>query len=208
MSTVSRLCLASLLLAAATAHADSLDPAGHCVAPWGIDWNEVLGVDDASIVAPFCGTVSRGDVARPFTPEVLWITNTPDGIPGGPVIYPRGYRPENATPILDFVGKLERVIYVVHPGGDTISYDGRSIGTLVTVGELYEGSDELTEPQMVWPAFALLGRLPAPPVGAYSVDVHLVMRARHCDGNGAVAADNCLEAGDTLVKTRDFRVTR
>src|SRR5262245_53839181 len=87
-------------------------PPPHCVAPWGIDWNEVLEVD-AAIVSPFCTKVRPGD---PYTPEVLWITNTDEGVEGVPVLYPPGYVPLRKGPMIDFLHKLTSVRYLVKPG--------------------------------------------------------------------------------------------
>jgi hypothetical protein len=177
----------------------------HCVPDWGIDWNDVLHVEKAAIVSsPFCTQVRPGD---PYTPEVLWITNTEDGIEGGPVLYPPGYTPRHKAPMNDFLHKLDSVRYVVHPGGAEFSFSASNIRRTVTVGDLFEGSvDQFTEPQMVWPATALLGQLPALPSGTYSADIHFVLSDTHCDGQTTDFSASCLTPGDNLALTRNFSV--
>lgn len=97
----------------------------HCIADWGTDWSDVLHVDKAAIVSsPFCTHVRPGD---PYTPEVLWITNTEDGIEGGPVLYPPGYTPRHKAPMNDFLHKLDSVRYVVQPSGAEFSFSASNI---------------------------------------------------------------------------------
>lgn len=175
----------------------------HCVAPWGIDWSDVLHVDKAAMVSPFCTEVAAGD---PFTPEVQWITNTEGGVADGPVLYPPGYTPRHKAPMNDFLHKLDSVRYVVQPGDLEFSFTASNIRRLVTVRDLYQGSDEFTPPQMAWPAAALLGELPPLPPGTYSADIHFVMSDAHCDGQHADFALSCLSPGDNFALTRDFVV--
>jgi hypothetical protein len=175
----------------------------HCVAPWGIDWSDVLHVKKAAIVSPFCTEVQAGD---PYIPEVKWITNTEDGIEGLPLVYPAGYTPRHDEPTKDFLHKLERVRYVVHPGEQELSFRGSQIKKGLTLGDLYEGSTEFPPEQMVLPATSLLGELPSLPPGTYSADIHLVMSDMHCDGQTTDAAASCLPAGDSLALTRNFVV--
>lgn len=176
----------------------------HCVAPWGIDWNDVLHVKKAAMVSPFCTEVRAID---PYTPEVLWITNTEDGIEGGPVLYPPGYTPRDRAPTRDFVHKLESVRYIVQPGNQELSFRASKIEKGVIVRDLFEGSTgEFTPPQMAWPATALLGELPRLSPGIYSADIHFIMSDTHCDGQTDVFADSCLPPGDSFMLTRHFIV--
>jgi hypothetical protein len=175
----------------------------HCVAPWGIDWNDVLHVNKAAIVSSFCTEIRASD---PYTPEVLWITNTEDGIEGGPVLYPEGYTPRHKAPMNDFLHKLDSVRYVVQPGNQELSFRASQIEKRVTVGDLYEGAPDFTAPQLVWPATALLGELPPLPPGTYSADIHFVMSDTHCDGQTSDFAQSCLPPGDSFTLTRSFVV--
>lgn len=175
----------------------------HCVVPWGIDWSEVLHVKKAAVVSADCTEVRAGD---PYTPEVLWVTNTEDGIEGGPVLYPPGYTPRHKAPMNDFLHKLDRVRYVVQPGNQERSFDASQIRRGLQVGDLYEGSDQFTEVQMVWPATALLGELPPLPPGMYSAEIHFIMSDTHCDGQSDDFAKSCLPPGDSLALTRTFVV--
>jgi len=175
----------------------------HCVVPWGIDWSEVLHVKKAAVVSPDCTEVRAGD---PYTPEVLWITNTEDGIEGGPVLYPPGYTPRHKAPMNDFLHKLDRVRYVVQPGNQERSFDAAQIRRGLQVGDLYEGSGQFAEIEMVWPTTALLGELPPLPPGSYSADIHFIMSDTHCDGQSDDFAKSCLPPGDSLALTRTFVV--
>jgi hypothetical protein len=175
----------------------------HCVASWGIDWNEVLGVDDADIVNLFCLEVHTGDR---FIPGVLWITNTADGIEGQPVVYPDGYVPARHAPMDDFLHKLVAVRYVVQPGGLEFSFRAGEIEGLVTVGDLFKGSDQFTPAEYVKPAAALLGKLPPLPQGFYTAEVHFIMSDVHCDGQTPDRENSCLGRGDTFLLTRHFAV--
>jgi hypothetical protein len=175
----------------------------HCVAKWGIDWSRVLGVVDAEIVSPFCTEIHTG---VSFIPEVLWITNAAAGIPGGPVVYPDGYEPFLKAPMDDFRFKLESVRYVLQPSGKEVTFHASDIEKLLTVADLFRGSDDFTVPQLVWPTTALLGKLPPLPPGDYSTDIHFVMSDTHCDGQTTDFAASCLPPGDTLAITRDFIV--
>ena len=176
----------------------------HCVVDWGTDWSDVLHVDKAALVGPFCTHVRPGD---PYTPEVLWITNTEDGIEDGPVLYPPGYTPRHKAPMNDFLHKLDSVRYIVHPSGAEFSFSASNIRRTLAVGDLYEGSvGQFTEPQMVLPATALLGQLPALPSGTYSADIHFVMSDTHCDGQTTDFSASCLTPGDNFTLTRDFSV--
>ena len=175
----------------------------HCVVPWGIDWSEVLHVKKAAVVSPDCTEVRAGDA---YTPEVLWITNTEDGIEGGLVLYPPGYTPRHKAPMNDFLHKLDRVRYVVQPGNQERSFDPSPIQRGLHVGDLYEGSGQFTEVQMVWPATALLGELSPLPPGSYSADIHFIMSDTHCDGQTDDFAKSCLPPGDSLALTRTFVV--
>ena len=178
-------------------------PRFHCVAKWGIDWNEVLGVTDAAIVSPFCVEIHATD---PYIPEVKWITNTANGLPDHPVVYPEGYEPSSKVPMNDFLLKLARVRYVVQPGGQEFVFSARNIEKLVTVGDLYRGSDIFTPDEFVWPAASLLGRLPSLSPGAYSAEIHFDMLDTHCDGQSTDFSESCLPPGDTFVLARSFRV--
>lgn len=174
-----------------------------CVVPWGIDWSDVLHINNAALVSPDCTVVRAGD---PYIPEVLWITNTEDGIAGGPVLYPPGYTPRRSAPMDDFLHKLEGVRYVVQPGNVEFSFNASKLERKLTVDDLYRGSGQFTPPQLVWPATALLGQLPALPAGAYSADIHFIMSDTHCDGQHADFAESCLPPGDSLALTRQFVV--
>jgi hypothetical protein len=175
-----------------------------CVPKWGIDWNLVLGVDDADIVSPFCTEVHVSDR---YVPEALWITNTADGIEGGPVVYPDGYEPALKAPMDDFLHKLARVRYVVRPSGQEFTFPASEIENLLTVDDLFRGSDEFTPPQLVWPAVALLGELPRLLVpGSYRAEIHFLMSDTHCDGQTTDFAKSCLPPGDSFVLARDFTV--
>jgi hypothetical protein len=182
---------------------DILPRPPHCIAPWGIDWSVTLGVTDVDVVSPFCTQVMAGDR---YIPEVLWITNTPTGVEGHPVVYPDGYFPTSSVPMTDFLHKLERVRYVVQPGGQEVVYSAPGIEKALIVSDLFAGSDQFPPAEMVLPVTALLGRLPALPVGSYRASIHFVMTAEHCDGNHADRANNCLPAGDSLVLSRAFDV--
>ena len=176
----------------------------HCVAPWEIDWNTVLQVEGAAIVTDFCTEVPAG---APYIPEVLWYTNTEDGIEGGPVLYPLEYVPLAKAPMTDFLHKLIGVRYVVQPGGLRFSFLAPAIEQVTTVGALFRGSTQFTPPQLALPATSLLGRLPPLPPGSYSAEIHFVMSATHCDGQTADRAKSCLPAGDSVALTRTFVVT-
>lgn len=177
----------------------------HCVAPWGTDWNAVLDVEGAAIVTDFCTEVPSGAA---YIPEVLWITNTENGIEGGPVLYPVDYVPLAKAPMTDFLHKLIGVRYVVQPGNLQFSYLAPFIEEVLTVDPLFRGSTEFTPPQLAWPATSLLGRLPPLPPGSYSAEIHFVMAATHCDGQTTDRAKSCLSPGDTAVVTRRFVVNR
>lgn len=177
----------------------------HCIAPWGIDWSDVLGVTDAEIVSPFCTSVSS---AHRVIPEVLWITNAATGTEGNPVVYPDGYFPAQAAPIDDFIGKLTQVRYVIQPGGQQITYPASAIERRLVVRDLFAGSGEFADSELAWPTVALLGKLPALAPGNYRAEIHLVLSAQHCDGQTGSVADSCLPAGDTLAISRGFTVTR
>jgi hypothetical protein len=177
----------------------------HCVAPWGVDWSDTLGVTSADLVTPFCANVVAGDR---YVPEVLWITNTADGVEGHPVLYPGGYVPSSRAPATDFLHKLDQVRYVVHPGGQQYVFRGQDIEKVVTVGDLLRGSGDYDPAELAKPAIALLGTLPALTPGAYTADIHFVMSAAHCDGQTADRDNSCLQAGDTYLLTRHFTVAR
>jgi len=178
----------------------------HCIAPWGTDWTRVLGVVGADVVSPFCTQVVLGDR---YVPEVLWITNTETGLPDHPVVYPDGYFPTSRAPMTDFLHKLDSVRYVVQPGGQEIVYSAAAIERGLTVNDLFAGSDEFPPEQLVFPATALLGKLPSvTEPGSYRAEIHFVMRAAHCDGQSADTANSCLPAGDTLVISRGFTAAR
>lgn len=185
------------------AEAAILPPPVHCVAPWGIDWNSVLEVGGAEIVNDLCTEVSPG---VPYIPEVLWITNTEDGIEGGPVLYPLDYVPLARAPMTDFLHKLIGVRYVIQPGNLPFAFLAPVIEKVVTVGALYRGSPDFTTPQLAWPATSLLGVLPPLPPGSYSAEIHFVMTATHCDGQTTDRAKSCLSPGDNAVSTRRFVV--
>jgi hypothetical protein len=175
----------------------------HCVVPWGIDWSEVLHVKKAAVVSADCTVIRAGD---PYTPEMLWITNTEDGIEGGPVLYPPGYTPRHKAPMNDFLHKLEGVRYVVQPGNQERRFDASQIRKGLHVGDLYEGSGQFPDVQLVWPATALLGELPPLQPGTYSADIHLIMSETHCDGQTTDFAMSCLSPGDSFGLTRTFVV--
>jgi len=175
----------------------------HCVAPWGIDWNDVLHVNKAAIVSAFCTEVQAGDS---YTPEVLWFTNTEDGIEGEPVVYPPGYTPRHKAPMNDFLHKLDSVRYVVQPGDQEFVFRASKIDRRVTLRDLYDGSTDFTPPQLALPATVLLGELPPLPPGTFSADIHFVMSDTHCDGQTSDFALSCLPPGDSFALTRNFVV--
>lgn len=189
---------------AAEEQASILPRPPHCVAPWGIDWSQTLGVTDAEIVSPFCTHVTTGNA---YIPEGLWITNTATGTPDEPITYPDGYVPTSPAPMTDFLHKLARVRYVVQPDGQAFDLPAAGIEKQVTVNDLFKGSTEFPLSEATFPVTALLGKLPALPFGAHSVDIHFVMTAAHCDGHGTDRADHCLPAGDTKVLTRSLTVS-
>jgi hypothetical protein len=175
----------------------------HCVAPWGIDWNDVLDVENAAIVVQFCPKIRASD---PYIPEVLWFTNTEDGIEGEPVLYPPGYTPRDKAPTRDFVHKLVGVRYVVQPGNQEHTFRASTIEKGMVLRDLFEGSGEFTPPQMALPATSLLGELPPLPPGIYSADIHFIMSDTHCDGLTADFAKSCLPPGDSFILPTHFVV--
>ena len=182
---------------------DVLPRPPHCIAPWGIDWSQTLGITDADVVNAFCTDVVTGDR---YIPTVLWITNTATGSRDNPLVYPDGYFPLSRVPMTDFLHKLQRVRYVVDPGGMEVVYSAPSIERPQIVSDLFAGSDDFPPGEMGLPVTALLGRLPPLSAGSYRASIHFVMSAQHCDGNGAVLADNCVPAGDSFVLSRGFTV--
>jgi hypothetical protein len=176
----------------------------HCVAPWGIDWSQTLGVTDAEIVSPFCTHVTTGNAV---IPEALWITNTATGTPDEPITYPSDYVPASPAPMTDFLHKLARVRYVVQREGLSFELAAPAIEKQVTVNDLFKGSDQFPASEATFPVTALLGKLPPLDFGGHTIEIHFVMTAAHCDGHGTNRADSCLPAGDTLVLTRSLTVS-
>ena len=175
----------------------------HCVLPWGTDWNRVLDLPDAALVIPACPEIHPGDR---YVPLLIWTTNTRDGVEGLPVVYPDGYVPTKAAPMHDFLHKLERVRYVVQPGGQEYVFRPSRVDDLVTVGDLWADSGFFPPEQFPLPAMAFLGKLPPLPLGTYSTEIHLIMSEPHCDGAGTDLANNCLVAGDNFLFPQNFSV--
>jgi hypothetical protein len=136
----------------------------------------------------------------------IWITNTPDGVEGHPVVYPVDYVQASKAPMTDFLHKLIGVRYVVHPGGQEFRFRPGDLEELVTLDDLFKGSGQFDPAELAKPAVALLGSLPPLPAGFYDADIHFALSATHCDGQTADRASSCLPAGDTLVLTRHFGV--
>ena len=160
----------------------------HCITPTGVDLNERYGVS-VTIVAPFCTEVHSG---RRWSVSNGWFLNLTFEV------VPAGFVPEGATPLDDFIAKFIGVKYVVDPG--TKQQRIYVFPNDDDLGVFSDAAQDVVNP-------VTLGTLRPLSVGDHVVDSYFVLRAMHCDGFGAVVAENCLPAGEILFTRVLFTVT-
>jgi hypothetical protein len=172
------------------ASASSAEPktAKPCITPTDVNLNERYGVSD-TIVAPFCTEVNSG---RRWTVSNAWFMNYSFEA------VPEGFEAAGATPLDDFIAKLIGVKYVVDPG--TKKEKTYVFGNDDDLGIVDDGIGIIANA-------VTLGVLKPLSVGDHVVDSYLLFSAMHCDGYGAVVAENCLPAGEVLFSSVTFTVT-
>lgn len=165
-------------------------------APFGVDWCELFGVRAAF---PSAGDVL--EAGTPWSPRAAWFTNTADGLPGYPLVYPSGYQPAETDPRDDFIAKLEAVTVVIDEGTDheRIHIDEPPAQAFATYGEMF-GVDPADEPYAVTKGTIQIPVLHPLSIGQHSVRVLFTMREAHCDGITTDPDQSCLPAGTFCVR--------
>ena len=150
-----------------------------CMSPTGVNLNERWGVS-WRILAPFCTNALTGDH---WSTTAIWSVSTSfDAVPDG-------FVPEGDTPLEDFLAKFVGVKYVVDPGTNkqrTYSFDNLDQMAVQVIDGL---------PSVNTVTMAALHPLSR---GEHVIQTFWMFDAMHCDGIGAVVAENCFPAGETL----------
>jgi hypothetical protein len=150
-----------------------------CLSPTGVDLNERWGVS-WRVIAPFCTDALTGEH---WSTTTLWSMSTSfDAVPDG-------FVPAGDSPLEDFLAKFGGVKYVVDPGTNqqrTYVFDDLDQLAVVDIDGL---------PSVNTVTMAALHPLSA---GEHVVQTFWMFDAMHCDGIGAVVAENCFPAGETL----------
>lgn len=165
-------------------------PGNHCIAPDGVDLNELYGMS-SQFVTGFCKEVGSGE--KWLAPGAPWfMSHGFDSVPDE-------FVPQGTTPQEDFFAKFVEIKYVVDPGTKK-----EKIFVLPNEGNLFKG--EIDDFVVVSPS--TLGDLHPLSVGKHTVETYWVLSALHCDGLADVIDENCIPAGSTLwVRVRDFSIT-
>lgn len=178
----------------------------HCMSPEGVDGNALFGVSQQLLVlgAPpeaGCGPVDAGESYIPLGPGCWTASNRWD-------VVPAGYTPSAPTPAEDFVSKVRTVSYVVDADTRqerTHRFRARDVVRVVQMRDLFP----VSAPDAAMVCF--LAVLPPRPPGDHTVDVHVEMGARSCDGIGTGGGEdgliNCIPAGTTRLCRLAFRVS-
>lgn len=181
--------------AAAAPLPDQKSEVPHCVTLDGVDLNELYRVKDRIIGPPNCReTYAKDKWVRTTGP---WITARS----GEGAVYPAGYTPERTDPIDDFNSKFVSATYIQDigtPQEQRFTYKKKKV--LRTGFFLPESEGGLPYSVTVSPPFKAL------PVGTHTITVLYTLSEQHCDGLGAVEAENCLPEG-TFAWTDDTPFT-
>ncbi len=179
-----------------------------CILPWGIDVNEALGAD-VQILAGFCTTITA---LQHYAVIMIVGFNSPEGLPGLPLVYPPDYTPWTDDPLLDFFAKLESVTYVVHPLGNSFTFSAKQLARYTyasTMGDVFAGAGFMPPEWYAMRARTLLPPLPPVRAGAHTVDLIISLAAPWCDGTSAVTnwepgmSGPCIPAGTNLLYSLD-----
>jgi hypothetical protein len=166
----------------------------HCIAPSGLDLNELFGVSE-QIVAPGSASCTEVSSGEPFRPSVTpWFVNLTFEV------VPEGFVAAGATPTEDFVAKFTAVKYVIDRGTRReqtylfINHGNVWTGTFSTVALINPLTLGTVRPQMI---------------GSHSIETYWIFSAMHCDGFGDATGPggNCFPAGETQLPTMAFTVT-
>lgn len=210
--------------------------AAHTVTWWCVDLNDVFKVNVAVLTVrpwllggPPCATTSSWPQAIPagsqFATDSAWITNKtyPKPIADGLGAMPGGYHFASNSPMEDFLSKIIEVKYVVldFVTGDPVTqfaFDPRTIFRRAQWGDLLGGRsiDPIVDPALGLgldeaavrrlPLTSLPGIASPLPAGSYLVQTVWTLSERHCDGLGLDPDNNCLAAGDNLMRVSRFDV--
>ena len=162
----------------------------HCLAPNGIDLNELYGITK-QIVTPFCNQVDSGEQWTAAGPA--WFMNTSfEAVPDD-------FVPAGETPLEDFLVKFVAVKYVIDPATRQEQTYVYPAGDRLWIGTTGPGFPA------VWPG--TLSKLPPLSVGEHFVVVYWVFNALHCDGFGTVVDEFCIEPGEIVYTAVRFEVT-
>lgn len=168
-------------------------PVWDACAPFGIDWCALFGVRGAYVTG-------GADIAigMRWTMHSGWFTNTAEGLPDWPVVYPDDYTPADADPLQDFIGKLQAVTIVVDQGtaAERVFVSDPPSLAATTWGEMFGGDVPIPDAQGV----AMVPMLRGLPLGSHAVRVLWTLSARHCDGFTTVGEDSCLPAATFCVR--------
>jgi hypothetical protein len=175
-----------------------------CVTPWGIDWSTMFELQ-YPLANEGCPAIPAA--AAGYAQVQVKATNTESGLDGFPIVYPTAYDKikHHADPMTDYLNKLDSIRYVIHPSGEQYQFDAAPATYVMTIGDLYRGSDLFKAAEYGKPAAATVNVLPPLPPGTHTVEVWTNLTAMHCDGLSTDAAKSCHPKGDALVGT--FTVT-
>jgi hypothetical protein len=161
----------------------------NCVHPFsGVSLNELFGVPE-QFVGPVCPGLTAGEHWRPI--QGWFAAETEDAV------YPPGYTPQLADPILDALAKL--TIKMVIDGGTaqekTYLFTPEEAVALVRIHQLNPAFPDM-------PGFFLLPRMDPLSPGHHTQEMILVFSAQHCDGVSTDESVSCLPAGETSAWVR------
>ncbi len=176
----------------------------HCLTPFGgaqdgelIDLNEVTGRTEAFVHPRYCPTVEAGE---------RWILGRGCiafwAVSPGPARYPRGYVPQGATPMDDFLSKAT-IKVVVDPGTThervyLHRYESDNNAVIIWHwSDFGSGRSPFGDEKNL--IIGLIPANPPQPIGTHTVDLYLQMSADHWDGIGTNPNRNVLRAGEMLV---------
>lgn len=150
----------------------------HCVSPSGVDLNVIYDVP-GRIVSGFCDYAFAGER---FSPATGWFMSPAWDLT------PPGFNPTGATPVEEFVARLDAVRFVIDAGTrqeKSVTFPSGPNLAVITGGPFVVAN------------IVTLGRIGPLSVGNHTIDTYLILDGPTCDGLGDVFADNCLPAGTT-----------